>query len=172
MSPVRDFRTLAFDAVRIDASGKNLGGKVYWQLYSIENIVRVIANTIFTAELGPTWWSVAVDPKMRGRIDDRRADYTKQPWHSTPGKHDIYYAQLPELTKVIANNSDLFRRPIPKIDEWVKRLEEIRLPRNVVGHMNWLSPIDRKRLDVLHSDLQALVQQLSGSGLTIIIPAP
>jgi hypothetical protein len=172
MPAARDFRTLVFDIARVDASGKNLGAKVYWKLYSIENIVRVIANSIFTAEHGSGWWVVAVDPKMRKDIDWRKAEYANQPWHSKPGKHDIYYAQLPELTKIITNSSGLFRPLIPKIDEWVKRLEEIRLPRNVVGHMNWLSPIDRQRLGVLHSDLQALVQHLSQSTLNIIIPIP
>jgi hypothetical protein len=170
MPPARDFRTLVFDVARVDASGKNLGGKVYWKLYAIENLVRVIANSVFTAEHGPAWWVIAVDGTVRGNITYRKSEYANQPWHSTPGKHDIYYAQLPELTKVVANSSNLFRPLIPKIDEWVKRLEEIRLPRNVVGHMNWLSPIDRKRLDVLHADLQALIRHLSDSNLPIVVP--
>jgi len=171
MPAVKDFRTLAFDVARVDDSGKDLGGTVYWRLYAIENVVRVIAHSILTAEFASAaWWSRGVDGKIRRRIDDRKADHTSQPWHTKPGRHDIYYAQLPELTKIVASNSNLFRPLIPKIDELVKRLEEIRLPRNVVGHMNWLSAKDRQRIDVVYSEIQALMNRLSRSGLTILIP--
>jgi len=41
------------------------------------------------------------------------------------------------------------------------RVEQVRLPRNVVAHMNWPSGTDRKRIDVFHDDLQALSSTLA-----------
>jgi len=165
---VRDFRLAAFDASKVDASGRHVGRRVYWQLYAIENLVRVTASTVLSGELGPSWWTKAVDGKMRGRIDERKADYAHS--KSTPGKHDISYTVLTELTKIVATNSDLFRPLIPGIDEWVARLEELRLPRNVVGHMNWPNATDRQRIDTLYAELHALVKQLAGAGVTFVIP--
>ena len=98
------------------------------------------------------------------------ASYAQKPWHSTPGKHEIYYTFLGDLNEIIRANSHLFAPAIPDIDQWMARLEQIRLPRNIVGHMNWLTTADRKRVDVLHSDLQALLRQLVTAGVTIQIP--
>jgi hypothetical protein len=36
--------------------------------------------------------------------------------------------------------------------------------------MNWLTPTDRKRIDVFHDDLQQLIKQLAGTGFAFLIP--
>jgi len=170
MPSTNDFRSYAFDHNRIDAAGKNIGGKVYWKLYAIENLVRVIVHSILTVQAGPNWWSITVNPFIQGNVGRRMADYVNRPWHSTPGRHDIYYAFLSDLSKIITANSHLFMPVIPDIDQWIARIEQVRLPRNIVGHMNWPSKTDRQRIDVVHSDLQHLAQQLVGSGTALIIP--
>jgi hypothetical protein len=74
------------------------------------------------------------------------------------------------LSKIITANSHLFRPVIPDIDQWIARLEQVRLPRNIVGHMNWPHKTDRQRINVVHADLQQLVQQLAASGTGLSIP--
>lgn len=170
MSAVSDFRNYTFDRSRIDAAGRNIGGKVYWKLYAIENLVRVIVHSVLTVEAGPYWWAKTVDPAIKGQVRFRMTEYASQPWHSTPGKHDIYYTFLSDLNKIITANSHLFSPVIPHIDQWIARIEQIRLPRNVVGHMNWPSATDRQRIDVFHADLQHLVQQLANAGVTLSVP--
>jgi hypothetical protein len=170
MPNTNDFRSYAFDPIRVDAAGKNVGQKVYWKLYSIENLVRVIVHSILTAEINANWWGVAVDPEIQRNVKRRRTDYLNRPWHSTPGKHDIYYAFLHDLGKIIMANSHLFRPMIPDIDQWIARIEQVRVPRNIVGHMNWPNKTDRQRIDVVHADLHQLVQQLAGSRPGLSIP--
>ena len=170
MPAATDYRNYTFDRGRVDTAGKNIGGRVYWKLYAIENLVRVVAHSVLTAQAGPNWWTVAVDPKLRKRVEDRMNDYASRPWHSTPGKHDIYYTFLSDLNKIITANSHLFKPVIPDIDQWVARIEQVRLPRNIVGHMNWPSATDRQRTDVCHADLQQLVHHLASSGVTLSIP--
>jgi hypothetical protein len=97
-------------------------------------------------------------------------EYASRPWHSTPGKHDVYYTFLSDLSKIITVNSHLFKPIIPDIDQWIARIEQVRLPRNIVGHMNWPSATDRQRIDVCHADLQQLVQQLVSQGVTLNVP--
>jgi len=46
----------------------------------------------------------------------------------------------------------------------------MRLPRNVVGHMNWPHVADRQRIAVFHSDFQALVKKLAAAGLSLLVP--
>jgi hypothetical protein len=166
-----DFRTLPFDANKVDASGKNVGGKVYWKLYAIENLIRIVVHSVLTAQLGPNWWTIAADPKTQQDIADLKRSYGKKPWYSTPGKHEVYYLLLSQLTKILTTNSNQFKPHIPDIDQWTARLEQIRLPRNIVGHMNWLSDIDRGRIDVCHADVQQLVTHLAKNPqLTLTIP--
>jgi len=171
MPKVADFRNTAFNRVSLDASGKDLGRKVYWKLYAIENLVRILIHSILTAQIGGDWWTTAADKALQGQVISRMADYRKRPWHSRPGKHEVYYIFLSDLNKIITPHSHLFKPHIPDIDTWIARIEEIRLPRNIVGHMNWLETVDRNRIDVFYADLQHLVAQLATDPtLTLTIP--
>ena len=170
MPAISDFRNYAFDTARVEAAGKNVGSKVYWKLFAIENLVRVVVHSILTVQAGSNYWSIAIDPGIRGQVEKRRKDYASRPWHSTPGKHDIYYTFLSDLNKIIAANSHLFKPMVPDIDQWVARIEQVRLPRNIVGHMNWLSMTDRQRIDVFHADVQHLIQHLASAGASLIVP--
>jgi len=165
-----DFRNYSFATSRIDASGKNVGRRVYWKLYAIENVVRIIVHSILTAQISPNWWTVAVNSGIQGRVCSRMAQYANQPWHTPPGRHEVYYTFLPDLNEIIRANSHLFRPHVRDIDQWIARIEQIRLPRNIVGHMNWPSTIDRNRIDVFHADITHLATQLITRGMTLAIP--
>ncbi len=170
MPQVSDFRQFSFDVQRIQASGKHVGRNVYWKLYTIENLVRVFINSVLSIQISPRWWSTAVDPTIAGKATHVKSQYSSRPWHSQPGSHDIYFVFLPDLNEIIRANSHLFLPIVPDVDQWIARLEQVRIPRNIVGQMNWPSAIDQKRIDVLHSDLVSLITYLSGSGLLIAIP--
>lgn len=166
-----DFRSHVFDSNKVDAAGKDVGGKVYWKLYAIENLIRVVVHSVLTAQLGKDWWTTAADPTLQKDVSRLMTSYGNRPWHSTPGKHEVYYVYLSDLTKILTTNSGLFQPHIPDIDQWTARLEQIRLPRNIVGHMNWLTATDRGRIDVCHADVQQLVAKLATNPqLTLTIP--
>lgn len=174
MPATSDFRRYVFSARRVDASGKDIGRRVYWKLYAIENLFRVIVHSILRLQIGPDWWDVAVDPAIKGSVRSIKAQYAKRPLHSMPGRHEVYYTFLSGLSKIITANSHLFRPIIPDIDQWIERIERVRLPRNIVGHMNWPHKADRRLIDDLHCDLhqlvQRLAQRLAASGTNLSIP--
>jgi len=170
MPAVTDFRNYTLDITRVDAAGKDVGRKVYSKLYAVENLLRVVIHSILTAQIGTNWWTVAVDPNIQKRVSSLIAQYAKSPWYSTPGKHELYYAFLSDLNNIIATNSHLFTPSIPDIDQWIARIEQVRLPRNIVGHMNWLTVTDRKRIDVFYDDIQHLLTGLKSSGVGLHIP--
>ena len=171
MPVVTDFRTHAFDIAKINACGRDVGRNVYWRLFAVENLVRVVVHSVLTKQVAPNWWAVCVDPDTQKQVARFQAQYAAKPWHGSPGLHEIYYTFLSDLNPIIATNSHHFLPLIPDIDTWIGRIEQIRVPRNVVGHMNWPSVNDRKRIDLFHDDFQALVKKLAAtSGVTLLIP--
>ena len=170
MTIVADFRESAFAPPRLDQCAKFVGRTAYWKLYAIENIFRVVVHTVLSAQLGRGWWDLAVNPTIRSLAERRRQNYAQKPWYSSPGPHDIYYTLLAELNEIIRANSDLFRPVVPDVDQWIVGLESLRLPRNVVGHMNYPGRNDQKRIDVFYEDCKKLVAQIAASGLPLVIP--
>ena len=170
MPPVTDFRTAAFAAANVDTCGKFIGRSAYWKLYVIENFFRVIVHSVLSVQIGPDWWIRGVHPKLQERAQDLRREYMAKPWHSQPGKHDIYFTTLSQLNEIIRANSHLMQALIPDIDQWILKVEQIRLPRNVVGHMNFPITHDRQRIDVLYADCRALVTHLQQQNILLKIP--
>lgn len=170
MAAPPDFRTQPLALDGIADCGRYAGRSSYWRLYVIENLVRVIAHSVLTVQINPNWWSVAVSTGVDRKVQSVKSDYRAQPNRANPGSHDIYYLFLPDLTKIVANHAHLFRQIIPDIDVWVARLEQIRLPRNVVSHMNWLNHADRTDVDILYTALKSLYRRLRKSGINLLVP--
>jgi len=155
-----DFREVPFGSGLVDASGRFVGRRVYWKIYFVENIFRVIINSVLLVQIGPDWWNLAVDQTIKKDVERFKGDYVKRPWHGRPGRHDIYYLQLRHLNEILRANSNLFSVAIPDIDEWIGRIEQLRLPRNIVSHMNFPSDVDQQRIDVIYSDTRSLLTHL------------
>jgi hypothetical protein len=158
--PQVDFRQFAFDIPRIDATAKGIGRSQYWRLYTIENVLRVVVHSVLTVQVGPHWWTVAVAPGLDKQAKKFESHYASNPWHG--GRHLIYYIYLSDLGQIMREASQYFLPVMPDVDQWVAKIEQVRLPRNVVGHMNFPSANDRKRIEVLYTDVRALARYLTG----------
>jgi hypothetical protein len=169
MPSVNDFRLALFNVTRVRACGQSIGRTVYWKLYAIENVMRIIIHSVLNAQIGPHWWTTAVSTTLQGKARRSQAKYRAQPWHSSPGNHDIYHLNLADLNEIVRANKHLFLPVIPDIDQWLARIELIRLPRNIVAHMNWPQRIDRNRISVVCADIQVLATQLN-SAFSLSIP--
>ncbi len=170
MPQMIDFRKAAFHVPRVEATGKYIGKNTYWKIFAIENMFRIIIHSVLSVQINPNWWTIAVDRDTQNRAQKFRKDYLRSPWHTSPGSHDIYYTLLRDLAEIIRANKNLFLPSIPDIDQWIARIELIRLPRNIVGHMNYPERVDRQRIDVTHADTRALMTHLQSAGLQLLIP--
>lgn len=170
MPVVRDFRDYSFSEPRIERCGRYLGRRSYWKLYAIENLLRTVLHSVLSTQIGANWWNLAVDPKVRNDANETRKRYARNPQHTVPGTHDIYYVYLSSLNNIIRTNSNQFLPIVPDIDQWVSKIESILIPRNLVGHMNFPNQADRERIDRLHQDIYALVTCVQRAGISIRIP--
>ena len=74
------------------------------------------------------------------------------------------------MTEIIRANSNLFVPVVPNTNHWIAILEAIRVPRNLVGHMNYPNAFDRNAIDSAYSQLPALLRHLAASNVPIEIP--
>jgi len=170
MPIVRDFRNYSFMPIRVDRCGRNVGKNLYWKLYAIENTLRVVIHSVLTAQIGTNWWNVAVDPNVAARAQGFRRSYTSNPRNASPGIHDIHLVYLTDLTEIIRANSHLFTPIVPTTNLWISRLEAMRIPRNLVGHMNFPNAYDRVAINNAYTQLPALLNDLRACPIQISIP--
>ena len=171
MAGIQDFRNSPFARPRVEACGRFLGHRSYWKLYSIENYVRVILHSVLSLQIGPTWLDTSLDQKTKARVQQLKKDHLRRTVHTSPGRHDIYYLYLSDLTRIMAASRHLIAPVISDIDSWIVKMENVRIPRNLVGHMNFPNLSDRDRTDALHRELTALMQRLERQpGLKIANP--
>jgi hypothetical protein len=170
MAPVQDFRHFAFLPSRVDSCGRSVGSRLYWKLYAIENTVRVVIHSVLSVQISANWWAVAVNGKTITRANAFRRSYAAKPRNAHPGTHDIYLLFLTDLTEIIRANSHLFTPIIPSTNQWIAILESIRVPRNLVGHMNYPNSFDENAIDHAYSQLPVLLAQLAARPIPILIP--
>lgn len=170
MPLVRDFRNASFRIDRIDRCGRYVGSKLYWKLYAIENTLRIVVNSVLTLQLGANWWSLAVDPNIASKAARFRVHYAARPRNASPGVTDIHLIFLSDLTEILRANSHQFLPLIPDTNSWIATLETIRVPRNLVGHMNFPNAFDKAAIDAAYSKLPSLIHQLMTNAVPIRIP--
>lgn len=170
MPLVRDFRNLSFKLERIDRCGRHVGSKLYWKLYSVENTVRIAVHSILSAQLGANWWALAVSPTIMSKATRFRAAYAAKPKNASPGISDIHLIFLGDLTEIIRANSNLFLPIVPDTHNWISTLEAIRVPRNLVGHMNFPNAFDRHAIDSAFAQLPSLLANLALHGVSVLVP--
>src|SRR5689334_15572658 len=113
MPVVRDFRNYSYRSDRIDRCGRDIGSKLYWKLYAVENTIRIVIHSVLTAQFGPNWWTAAVDPKIVAKASRFRATYVAKQKNANPGLSDIHLVFLSDLTDILRVNNHLFGPIIP-----------------------------------------------------------
>ncbi len=168
MPAATDFRKKQFAVKSVKQSGNYLGRAAYARLYTIENLLRVVINSILHAQVGANWWSTAVAQPIKDDVERYKRQYSGRPWHTAPGAHDIYFTQLRHLSEIIRANRNHFDPLVRDVDQWIAEIERIRLPRNIVGHMNFPSSTDQQRLQVFYNNCVALVEGLRASPIVAL----
>jgi hypothetical protein len=116
------------------------------------------------------WWERAVDQETRKTVEWFRKQYSKQMWRSNPGKHGLYYVSLGDLNEIMRVHANLLSKVIPEIDEWLIRIDKLRIPRNTVAHMNYPVRADLDLIDELYELSRGLVPMLEKKKIKPVIP--
>jgi len=121
-------------------------------------------------QLGPNWWNLAVDPDVVRRAARFRAHYAARPRNASPGIEDIHLIFLTDLTEILRVNSHQFLPVVADINNWIALLESIRVPRNLVGHMNFPNAYDKAAIDSAYALLPSLFSRLTANAVPVLMP--
>lgn len=149
--PFEDFRIKPYSVSSIINSGKYAGNRFYSKLFVIENIIRVIINSILRKEYPShlDWWNVGIP---RG---------IKKPWHSLSSRHGIYHTYLLDLNRIMVHNRNLIDRHITNLDSLILDIELFNIPRRKIAHTKYLNTNDIQRLDNLYNKSKLLINEIS-----------
>lgn len=172
---VQDFRNYSYSNDRILACGKYLGKNTYWKIFVIENLIRIIIHSILSIQYhkGSEWWDdLAGDAKKSYERNKQRYLNQEAQLYSTPGLHPLYFVDIKDLNEIIRANKPLFVTVLSEkiIDNMLVKIEDIRIPRNIVAHMNFPNKTDRDRINVFYTDLQKIIELVSSKTQEILIP--
>ncbi len=158
-----DFRRIKSPRTEnIDCSGKIVGGRIYWKLYSIENILRIILCSILSIQhpSHEAWWEDVLDKKRKDNANFRKSQHLSLSWKSSRGNHGIYYVDIKDLVEIMRNTQGLLSPVIGDVDGWMTKIEGIRMPRNVVAHMNFPTRDDQRQINSLYKEVIDLLKNL------------
>jgi hypothetical protein len=127
-------------------------------------------NSVLLSQIGPNWWTTAVDPNTLRKARQRRARYSARPQHANPGHHDLYLIDLFDLVEILRINSHLFLPIIPETNQWLVTIESVRFARNIVGHMNFPNAFDYNAINYAYQQLPTLVGRLSANNVPLAVP--
>jgi hypothetical protein len=170
MALCRDFRLCRPSKIRIRECGVYLGEALYPRLYFTENATRIIVHSVLTVQLPPPWPAIAIDADTAREILRVRASYLANPRNASAGSHDVYFLFLPKLSRIVRTNIGHFQQVIPTAQAWVAALDNVRLPRNLVGHMNWPKSFDRAAIIRASEETRKAFKALEGSRIPVLIP--
>jgi hypothetical protein len=160
MPAIADFRLLPFDFGTVTNCGRFIARRSYWRLYLTENLFRIIIHSVLLVQISPDWWRYAVDPTVQNKAYRYAQNYRRKSWFGKVGKHGIYYIDLKDLGEIMRANSNLFLPIIPDIDDWILGIETIRLPRNLVAHMNFIDSVDTIGIDAFYRKCKKLIPRV------------
>jgi len=138
---------------------------VYPILYVLENSIREVVQRVMRAKYGAEWWDRALTngslKTLKQIADVRMAKEDKMSWHQRRGAHPIDYIDLGQLGDIIfAKQDDFFPEILGDSRRMLESLLSEAVPsRNVLCHMNPLSELNAKDLEVKAERWRFLIEQ-------------
>jgi hypothetical protein len=118
----------------------------------LENSMREVVRRVMRARYGGGWWETQlVSGKLKSAYhtaNSRMTTEKRQRWHQRPGDDPLDYIGLDELGDIITGKQEAFFTDMLATDiDWFRHfMKELEPSRNVLCHMNPLSPTNARDL--------------------------
>jgi hypothetical protein len=137
--------------------------ELYPILYVLENSMREVVKRVMASKYGTGWWDTQLTSgKLKSAHQTAASRMTKesrQRWHQRRGDDPIDYIGLDELGDIITGKQNAFFVNMLATDvDWFRHfMKELEPSRNVLCHMNPLSPTNARDLTTKLERWEALV---------------
>jgi len=114
------------------------------KLFIFENSLRRVVSAVMEKEYGIDWWYDVTPRDIMYSTFDRRSGEKEPKWRGQFGAEPIYYTDIKDLSEIINNRQEAFRKVLGKklsIATWINLVERIR---TALVHSN---PVTQKELD-------------------------
>jgi len=142
------------------ASDAKKMAEVFPLIYVLENSIRIFLAKAFEHYYGKEWWDEKAGNTPKRRVQERKDNEAKKPWHQKRARSNIGYLDLIEL-KTLANKIDshlVADRILPKV-QWLSNIiEEIYESRCVLCHMN---PLKAESIQMIEVNYTKWINQIS-----------
>lgn len=123
--------------------------KVYPILYVFENSARDIIARVLEANLGADWWDKVAYSELKREVKRRRTQEGEEAWHSKRADNPLAYLDLGHLSDLVGKPTvwPYFQEIFPR-DNWFSAVvDDLKVSRRVIAHMNPLSEDDIKQVE-------------------------
>jgi DNA-binding transcriptional ArsR family regulator len=129
----------------------------YVLLYLFENSLRAFINKVMGDKHGQDWWTkVGINATIINKVEGRKKLEGINKWHVPRGAHEIYYADLEDLTYFLRKEPEFAK--YLDIGLWDTMIDKVlKLSRNIVDHHN---PLPQREIDRLKTMLEDWKRQL------------
>lgn len=140
-----DLFVSASESIRFGSSQMQ---RYYRILYVFENLVREFINNTLSELDGEGWFDKRATIEMKKKLATRKANESKNQWHTGRNQHPLFYLDFGDLALLIINHWDLFGDFFPD-QAWVTgRVSDSERSRNVIAHTNELAADEGARLEM------------------------
>lgn len=119
---------------------------VYIAVSTFENMVRQFIKKILIERFKDEWVNKGISKKIIEKAKNRQNEESNIKWHTQRGGDIIDYIDFDDLSKIILQNSELFKYYINSV-EWTNTIfNTLSKSRNVIMHSGELSKEDIERI--------------------------
>ncbi len=113
--------------------------KAYYNLYILENTLRLFIENIAKSKYGDNYWGkLNIKKGIENNIETRKDNEKRNRWVNFRGESNIFYLDFIDLRNVLISNWDIFDDYFPT-QEWIaNRISELYSIRNRIAHNSYI----------------------------------
>lgn len=137
----------------IKAKGKEMS-ELYVTLYCIENSLRNFIDKTFIELLGEDYFSkIAISNDLIKGITTRKNDENQNKWLPLRGDKEIYYLDFIDLSKLILNNWECFKKYFPS-QNWISaKMDELYKVRCLIAHNSYAGQDEKELVSLYYKQI-------------------
>lgn len=134
----------------IKQKGKEMSD-LYVTFYCLENMLRNFIDKTLSDILGENYFSkIQISKDIEAGIARRKKDEGQNKWLPLRGDKDIYYTDFIDLSKLISNNWEYFKKYFPE-QNWIStKINELYKIRCLIAHHSYVGKVEKEMVSLYY----------------------